>query len=179
MPSYRRRFFYQWRARVAVFHVHARTPRDYAPPRTRGIVRRRGTSCQPDTRSRGKPRAWTQYGRVPGQRTVPRGSVTPPWNRRDAKEHQPRPSLVSPLCFLRARLASPLSTPKFGTLNSPEDATPGSRLVISLTGTVSIHLTVGNTSETERLTRCCHQANLSPSMELARLTRRDIWPART
>lgn len=41
--------FYQWRARVAVSHVHARTPRDYAP-RTRDTVRRRGTAA----RSRGK-----------------------------------------------------------------------------------------------------------------------------
>lgn len=38
--------FYQWRARVTVFHVYVRTPRDYAQRRTRDIVRRRGTDVR-------------------------------------------------------------------------------------------------------------------------------------
>lgn len=60
--------FYQWRARVTVFHVYVRTPRDYAPRRTRDIVRRRGA----DARFLGR-RTWNPVTRrVSRRRTVSR-----------------------------------------------------------------------------------------------------------
>lgn len=89
LPSYRLLAFYQWRARVTVFHVYVRTPRDYAQRRTRDIVRRRETNVL-DVRLRGRPvRNFTR--RVSGRRILfARDTKRGRWNKTRPGSKVPR-----------------------------------------------------------------------------------------